>query len=156
MGISKRHGKYTGSTKSSSMPYIEPKNREFKEKLQIYLENKRNTMSNDANETNDNEEIKKKKKKQWKKKNEVKIEEVIDGFDINDPPLKSETVKSIKNHGTFRFSKYEAHKVFTCDRCNKEKKSKNMIKWTAKQYEKNICNGCYGEVLASIPKAERG
>lgn len=152
MGI-QRHGKYSGTTSSSSMPIIPKKNHEFKEKLQLYLENKRTAMKNETNDTVNDGTIK--KKKTWKKKSDVKIEEKIEGFDINDPPLKSETVKNIKGYGTFTFSKYEAHKSFCCDRCKKDKKSKNVIKWNAKSYETNICNGCYGEILSKIPKSER-
>lgn len=147
-----KHGKFDGKTNSTKMPYIAPKNHQYKEKLQQYLENKRNTMSNEIN-TDET----KKKKKQWKKKSDIEPVQVqIEDFEINDPPLKSETVKVIKGHGTFTYLKHEAHKNFVCNRCKKEKKSKNVIKWTCKQVgDLELCNGCYGEVLASIPKDQR-
>jgi hypothetical protein len=143
-----KHGKYSGSTKSSSMPVFAKKNHEYKEKLQLYLEKK----FNDSNKIEENNDSGKKKKK-WKKKSDTNdIQELeLDGFDINNPPLKNETLKTTKK-GQFTYQKYEAHKEFICDRCTKNKKSKNIIIWHDITNQKTICNGCYGELIKDEKK----
>ena len=38
----------------------------------------------------------------------------------------------------------EELKEFTCDTCNKDKKSKNIV---LTPNQSTICNGCYGEIM---------
>ena len=138
-----KHGKYCGSTKSSSMPVFTKKNQDYKEKLKLYLEKKFISNKNEENDADTGG----KKKKTWKKKsNDIKELEIED-FDINNPPLKNETLKTTKI-GQFTYQKYEAHKEFVCDRCTKRKKSKNIIIWH--DSNQKICNGCYGELMKDV------
>jgi len=44
--------------------------------------------------------------------------------------------------------------VFDCFRCCLEKNSKSMYVWSTSQGDKNICNGCHGNLLSLRPKPE--
>jgi hypothetical protein len=137
-----KHSKYSGSTKSSAMPVFAKKNQDYKEKLQLYLEKKFNNKEESNNDDTG------KKKRRWKKKSDEINELELEGFDINNPPLKNETTKTTKI-GQFSYQKYEAHKEFVCDRCSKNKKSKNVIIWNDIN-QKIICNGCYGTLCKTL------
>jgi len=47
---------------------------------------------------------------------------------------------------TYIFTKHDKATPFKCVRCNKEKKSKNIIDVAGTNDQ--LCNGCYGEILS--------
>ncbi len=59
--------------------------------------------------------------------------------------------KTTNSFGTFNFKRTESLNSFFCERCEREKKSKIVVKWTETNgNEKVICNGCYGFLLSHI------
>lgn len=56
--------------------------------------------------------------------------------------MKTETIKNI--NGEFLFSKKDKIESFYCERCEKSKKSKTIVKWSINGQSKNICNACFG------------
>lgn len=57
--------------------------------------------------------------------------------------------KSTKNDkGVFNYTRHDTLQEFHCERCESDKKSKIIVKWTDLQdLSKTICNSCYGFLL---------
>jgi hypothetical protein len=46
-------------------------------------------------------------------------------------------------------TRHESAQDFFCDRCQQNKKAKNIAEWqTTNNEKKTICNGCYGFLLS--------
>lgn len=61
------------------------------------------------------------------------------------------TVKTTKNEvGHFIFYREENSMEYVCDRCLRPKITKVRVQWTDRSgVIRNICNGCYGTLLAN-------
>ena len=61
--------------------------------------------------------------------------------------MENKTTKS--NKGVFQYTRHDILQEFHCERCEGDKKSKIVVKWTDPQgVSKTICNGCYGSLLS--------
>ena len=61
--------------------------------------------------------------------------------------MKSKTTKI--SEGILFYTRHDAIKEFTCEKCNSLKKSKIVVKWKDNNgNEKTLCNGCYGLLLS--------
>jgi len=60
-----------------------------------------------------------------------------------------ENKTSRNNNGVFEYTSQDTLQEFHCERCDSDKKSKIVVKWTDPQgVSKTICNGCYGRLLS--------
>lgn len=57
--------------------------------------------------------------------------------------------KSVVKQGVkYTLRRYSNIQSFVCDRCNGEKKSKNVACYINDGKEMYICNGCYGNIMS--------